>query len=209
MLDTIKQYLFKIRASHIILTLIIFVALITFLIVSWASNLTATNNPIFTIIILSIFFLLSRLSVLVKVGIGFLPFIMFGVMLKFGFVVNMAIIWVTTFIYLYIATRPTPIDFAITKGVQSSISQAIYLSLWTFAMIPFFYFFPLAVILTNPVMYYMLSVVIYIIFMTICLPIFAQEPMPMVLINGFIMIPIQWAIMTFLGQGFFAYLGLT
>lgn len=205
--EVVKSILFRLKPSHFILTLLAGIGLVIFLFVRWLSSVTFTSSPLFIIIILSFFFLLSRLSVLSSVGIGFLPFIMFGMMLKYGSIPNLAMIWSTTFIYCWIAQRSTPIDFAITKSVSNSLAQGIYLSLWTLTMIIFLKIVSMDYILANLMYVYMVTVGIYIVFMIICLITLACRPIPEVLIqNAMVMIPIQYFIFKFLGVGFLKYL---
>jgi len=203
---TITDYLSKIKPIHFIFTLVVGLGLIILLVSQLLSHFAATNNAFWVVFMLSIFFLLSRLSILVKVGIGFLPFIMFPIMIVFGPLVNLAMILATTAVYCWIAVRPTPFDFLITKGFASSIAQMIYLSIWTFAMIPFLKIISLSYIQAHLTFVYMLSVLIYIIFMVICLPLLAREPIPMALINGMLMLPIQWLLITFFGARFLEYM---
>jgi len=205
--DALKKFLFsKLKPVHIISTLIVTIILVIFVVGKFLAHLAGTNNVIMVLFILSFLFLLSRLTILTKVGIGFLTIIMFGVMLVFGTWVNLIMIWSTTAIFCWLAVRPTPIDFAINKGVASVLAQAAYLTLWTFAMIPFYKIFSADYIMAHLTFTYMISVLIYVIFMVICLPLLAREPVPMALINGIIMLPIQWVVITLLGPRFMEYM---
>ncbi len=163
------------------------------------------NSPLVGLTILTTMLLLTRLSILVKVGIGFVTFILFPVTLFFGAIPALIMIAITTFIYLQIATRPTPFDFAITKGVQSSIAQFIYFSLWVITLVPIFRILGTDYVLANLTFVYMLSIGIYVVYMIIFLPFFAREPLPMALINGMVMFPIQFFFITYLGERFFNY----
>jgi hypothetical protein len=203
---TIKDFFFKVKPVHIITTLIAGLGLLVFVSYKLLSVLAGINNSILLICLLALFFLISRLSVLSSVGIGFLPLIGFGIMAVWGIWVNLIIIWVTTFIYVKIAVRPTPIDFAITKSVANSLAQGVYLSIWSVALWILFKVVSMNYVMSHLTFIYMLSTGIYIVFMVILLPTLAQRPLPEALINGIIMIPFQWILVLFFGQKFMQYL---
>lgn len=203
----LKDFLSKMSAGQIIASIVIVVGFLIFLGVRVILKVSAGgNNTPLIIVFLTLMFLLSRLSIIVKVGIGFLSYILFPLQMMFGPLLSFAIIFSTTAIYVWLATRPTPIDFAITKAVSSSFAQTIYLSLWTIAMIPLFWFLSVEYILAHIVPVYMLSVIIYVIFMVICLPIFAREPIPVVMINGMMMTTFQFFLISYTGRQFFMWI---
>ena len=202
----IKDFLFKVKPIHIIITVVLTILVILFLAGKVLAYFAATHNALVVIIILSVFFLVSRLSVLTQVGIGFLTFIMFPMMIVFGPWVNLAMVWSTTAIFCWIAAKPTPVDFAINKNIMSSVAQGIYITLWTGAMVIFLKFISLEYIMAHLTFTYMMSVLIYTIFMVITLPIMAKQPVPIVIINGIMMFPVQWVLIIFLGPKFMTYM---
>ena len=96
-------------------------------------------------------------------------------------------------------------DFAITKGVSASMAQFAYLSLWTVAMVVLFRFLTVEYIMSNLVMVYMISVLVYVAFMVICLPLLAREPIPIVIVNGMMMTVFQYFLVTYVGHAFMQY----
>jgi hypothetical protein len=203
---TVKDFLFRVKPVHIVTTLIAGLGLLVFVGYKLLSVLAGINNSILIICLLGLFFLISRLSVLSSVGVGFLPLIGFGTMAVWGIWVSLIIIWVTTFIYVKIAVKPTPIDFAITKSVTNSIAQGVYLSAWSIALWILFRFVSITYVMSNLTLIYMISCGIYIVFMVILLPTLAQRPLPEAIINGLVMIPFQWILVVFFGQKFMQYL---
>jgi len=203
---TIKDFLFRVKPVHFIATLIAGLGIIVFLGYNMLSRFAAGHNTLIIILLLSLFFLASRMSVLSSVGIGFLIMIMFGVMIVWGWLVNLFIIWFTTIAAVYLSTRQTPIDFAINKSVANYLAQGVYLSLWTFTMIILFKLFSMNYIMSHLTFVYMITVVIYIIYMVICLPTLAQRLLPEVLINGLVMLPFQWVLVVFFGRRFVEYM---
>jgi len=203
---TIRDFLFRIKPVHFIATLIAGLGLIVFLGYNLLSKFAAGHNALIIILLLSFFFLVSRMSVLSSVGIGFLILIMFGVMIAWGWFVNLLVIWFTTIAAVYLSRRSTPIDFAINKNIANYLAQGVYLSLWTFTMIIFFKLFSISYIMSHLTIMYMITVIIYIIFMVICLPTLAQRLLPEVLINGLVMLPFQWVLVVFFGRRFLEYM---
>jgi hypothetical protein len=205
MAKSLQDFIFKMSGGQIIASVLIVGCFLVFLLIRAISNISMSTSTPVALLMLTLFLLLSRLSIIVKVGIGFLSFILFAVQMVFGPLVSFAMIASTTLIYCYIATRPTPIDFAITKGVSASMAQFVYLSLWTVAMIVLFRFLTVEYIMSNLVMVYMISVLIYVAFMVVCLPIFAREPIPVVIVNGMMMTTFQYFLIKYFGQSFMQY----
>lgn len=198
---------FRMRPAQMIAGLLIILAFVIFLLVSPVVNVPdGFFTKVFLVVELSVLLLLSRLSTLTKVGVGFANLTLTGVMLTFGVWVALGMIWVTTLIYIYMATRPTAIDFAIKKGVGGAVCQCIYLSLWAGTIIFVYNAFGLAYIMDNLVFVYMISVAVYVVYMMICMPIFMQTPIPMVLIDGMLTVVVQFIIIKYLGHTFMVYM---
>lgn len=206
----IKKFLFNLTPAQLVFSLIVILGILLFfvfkLISGFASNVSGSQSPLLALILLTIALLLTRLSILAKVGIGFMPFILFGVQMVFGPAVSFAMVLVTSYIYIKIATKPYWFDFLISKGVSSAMAQTIYLGLWTGALMVLFKLLTVEYILSNLVFVYMVSLLIYIIFMSFCLPFFSQEPVPLVLVNGMMMAVFGYFLMKYAGVQFINYL---
>ena len=195
------------RVAQIILGILVIVFFIMFVnthILEKTSD--GGYKRIFMLFELTILLLLSRLSILTKVGVGFANLIMTGVMLVFGLMPVLVMIWVTTAAYIYLAVRPTPIDFAINKGVASALNQCVYLSLWALTMAFVYKAFGIPYIVGNLVFVFMISVSVYVFYMMICLKLFTVEPIPMILLNGVLTLGVQYMIITYVGMQFIKYM---
>ena len=204
----IKKILLQMTPAKIIFSFLSVLIIIIFLLIPFVLKSVSylSNTPFFLLSILTILLLMTRLSVIVSVGIGFVNIILFGVQLTYGAIPALIMVVVSTWLYIMIAKRPTPIDFMITKNVTSALSQLIYISLWIMFAIPLYKILGLSYIISHLTLVYMISVTLYIIFMVICLPIIARQPIPMVFINAMIMYPIQFIIITYLGPGFMNFM---
>lgn len=201
-----QDALFKLKPVHIVATLIVLLVLLIFLFSAGLSYLFKTQSTFGVLLLLTILLLLTRITVLTKVGIGFTTFILFPVQMVFGFWTAFIMIWVSTAAYCFIASKQTPIDFAINKSAGGAFVQGVYLSLWAVSLAIFFKFVSISTIVSHLKLTYMIGVFLYVVFMVICLPTFAKEPVPIVLINGMIMFPIQFVLITILGPRFIQYL---
>jgi hypothetical protein len=211
MKKSLKKFLFNITPAQILFSLAVvigFIGFIVFRLVSgFVGNVSGGGASALSVLtMLTIALLLSRLSIIVTVGIGFLPFILFGVQMVFGPLVSLAMVVVTTAIYLKIAVKPYWFDFLITKGVASAMAQLVYLGLWTVAMIGVFHFLTVEYIMSNLVFVYMISIVIYVAFMVVCLPMLAREPVPKTFINGMMMFVFQYFLIKYTGLSFMNYI---
>lgn len=204
--EALKDFLFKLKPVHFIVPALIVVGLIIFLLGKAISLLFHIQSIFWVILAMIVLFLFSRLSILVKVGIGFMNFIMFFTMLTFGPWITLLMVWSTTAICYWVAMRPTPIDFMIMKGASTSLTQGVYLSLWTFTMIPLFKFVEVSYVQSHLLFVYAISITIYVVYMAICLPLLAQEPIPAVITKCILMIPFQMFLMMLIGQRFLNYM---
>jgi hypothetical protein len=201
-----RAALFKLKPVHIVATLIVFLIFVIFLFSAGLSYLFKTQSTFGVLLLLTILLLLTRITVLTKVGIGFLTFILFPVQMIFGFWIAFIMVWVSTAAYCYIASKQTPIDFAINKSAGSAFVQGVYTSFWVVSLAILFKIVSISTIVSNLTLTYMIGVFLYVVFMVIALPTFAKEPVPMVLINGMIMFPIQFLLITVLGPRFIQFL---
>ncbi len=213
--ETIKNWMLKLSSGQIILGLtvvglfLVFIGLNMVSRVSGAAPATEGHTAFGTallLIFLTVALLVIRLSILTKVGISYMILLLFGVQLVFGFWVVFAMILVTTYIYLKVAVVPTPIDFLITKGVQTAFAQLIYINIWLVCQEGIFRLLGVKGVMEHLFWVYMGSLVIYIFFMAIFLHIIAMDPIPMIFINAMMMILVQYFMVTYFGVGFIEYL---
>lgn len=206
--DKLKRSVFKMSATQIIASLVFISGFLILLFIYALGKISIVKNQFLVLALLTLLLLLTRLSILSKVGIGFVCTILFPVTLFFGLIPALAMIAATTYIYIKIATRPTPVDFLITKGVQSAVAQLIYFSMWVCSISLAFRFLGASYVMGHVVTVYMLSVLLYVIYMIILLPLVAKEPVPMALINGMMMMAFQFLLIKTVGPRFFQYLSM-
>ena|GEM_PF-5056443 len=207
----IKKFLFNITPAQLLFSLAVIIGIVLFLVFKLVSGVVSGvsgggHSTFLVLIMLTVALLLTRLSILVKVGIGFVSFILFGVQMVFGPLISFGMVVITSYIYIKLATKPYFFDFLITKGVHSAIAQTVYLGVWTGSLIVLFRMLSVEYIMSNLVFVYMVAVLLYVVFMVIFLPLLAQEPVPMALINGMMMMVIQYFLIKYLGLQFMNYL---
>ncbi|MFH1424216.1 MAG: hypothetical protein ABIG20_00880 [archaeon] len=206
MIKSIKNFMFRMSATQIIAGIILLASVLIFVLFSAISSASGIgSHPIFGFLLLCFLLLLTRLSILVKVGIGFVNIILLPVTMYYGLLPAFAMILLTSYIYIKIATRPTPIDFLITKGVQGAIAQSIYFSIWVLTIHLMFKFVSFEYFFIHLTFMYMLCIAIYIIYMVPALHIIALDPLPITLVNGMMMMAVQFILITLTGSSFFMF----
>jgi len=205
-LNIVKDVIFRMSPAQIILGILVVVGFVLFVVLRSVAGAFSGTSALSVIILLSIILLIARLSVFVKVGINIFTLLLFCVQLVFNIWVAFAMLFATSAIYIWIAVRPTPIDFAITKGVQNAVAQTVYVSLWFISLEVLFRFLSLQYILSHFVLSYMIGILLYVFFMVIFLPILAREPVPLVVINGIMMFCVQFFVGKYIGVMFLQWL---
>jgi len=172
----------------------------------WIASLITFSNAFWLFVILFIVNLVCSMWLLNKIGLAVCIMILLGLLVKYGALTTIAMIWITCLVWMYFSTRPTPVDFAITKGVQGAFAMMIYQTIWVIVMAPIVWYLGTAYILSNLVLVYMLSTAFYVLLMVIFLPIFAHEPIPTAFMNGMVMLGLEYAQVKLYGTWFFAYI---
>lgn len=206
--ESLKDFVFRLKPMHFIVPALLILGIIIFLLGKMIVALAhlQISGAIWVMLAMAVISMLSRLSVFIKVGIGFMFFTLFFFILTFGPLATLIMLGITTPICYKIATNPTAVDFMIMKSGSPYLTQGIYVTLWILTMIPFFKIFGIAYVQAHLTFVFFLSLIIYVIYMGICLPIFAQEPVMAVINKIALMIPFQMMLVFFLGKKFLIYL---
>jgi len=169
-------------------------------------SILTSSAAIWLFVMLFIVNLISCMWLFNKIGVAACIIILLGVLVRYGPLPLLALIYTTAFVWMYFSVRPTPIDFAITKGVQGSVAMMVYQTLWVVIMSPVVSHFGTAYVLNHLVFVYMLGTVVYVILMMIFLPLITREPIPTVLMNGMVMTAVEYAQVIYIAPWFFAYI---
>jgi len=169
-------------------------------------SVLAYSTAIQLFIIIYIINLVSAMWLFNKIGLAVGILFLLGVLMRYGTLATLALVYMTCLVWMYFSVRPTPIDFAISKGVQGSFAMMIYQTIWVLIMTPVVGYLGNAYILSHLVLVYMLSTVLYVVLLIIFLPLIAREPVPTVLMNGMVMTAVEYAQVIYIAPWFFAYI---
>jgi len=197
-------FLKKRSLLQVILMFITGTALLVYSLFLFMGVLSSTGLWFF--LILFVINLITAMWLFNKIGLAVGIIILLGVLVRFGALADIAMVWMVGLVYMYFSTRPTPIDFAITKGVQGAAAMMIYQTIWVAIMAPIVSWLGTSFVLSNLVLVYMLSTVLYVILLMIFLPLITKEPIPTALMNGIMMLAIEYAQVKLFGTWFFAYI---
>jgi len=177
-----------------------------FLITKTIGTLSSTTTSVWVYIALLSANIITALWLLNKVGLAVAILPMLGILMKWGVVEVLGLIYITAIIMMFMATRSTPIDFAISKDAYGAVTMSIYQTIWVLIMAPVVSFLGNAYILSHLTVVYMFATMVYVILMVIFLPLLAREPLPAVMINGLVMIVVEYLQLYLIGAWFFAYI---
>jgi len=172
---------------------------------SAAINSSPQNN-VLVLFLLLLMLLISRITVLTKVGVAFLFPILFAVNLVYGTLATLLILWVSTMLFIFLALKPTPIDMFIHKGAGPAITQTIYMSLWIVLVGISFSVVPFNEVLSNLRVSYLSWLAVYVTFMYFAYRIFTADPIPQILLNVFSSAGFQYLTITFFEASYRSYI---
>ncbi len=172
---------------------------------STAINIPQQNN-ILILFLLLLMLLISRMTVLTKVGVAFIFPILFAVNFVYGTLAALLILWLSTMFFIFLALRPTPIDMFIHKGAGPVVTQTIYLSLWLVLVGISFAVIPSHEVLSNLRVFYLSWLAVYVTFMYFAYRIFTVDPIPQILLNVFASAGFQYLFITVFEASYRSYI---
>jgi hypothetical protein len=167
---------------------------------------TPQQNNILILFLLFLMLLISRMTVLTKVGVAFIFPILFAVNFVYGTLAALLILWLSTMFFIFLALRPTPIDMFIHKGAGPVVTQTIYLSLWLVLVGISFAVIPSHEVLSNLRVFYLSWLAVYVTFMYFAYRIFTVDPIPQILLNVFASAGFQYLFITFFEASYRSYI---